>query len=259
MAKLLPSTPCWQPPQTGNTPGRDPEQRAPLEWVPPSSRRLWSPCDPLVETGVSMAGVAMKGGLVSFASGSSTSILSSPFHHPFPPSGDNAARLSARLAKPIGSRGAGTKGASTSAAISDGVEVACGLGVASSLSRNLSSRIVLALCGGDSPDNLLAAPSVVYELQIDAVGALSIRRGRRCCAVGGPSLSAAVQTFGMAPVATAAAAAGLGDSGVAAGGAMPACPADFPSDTKGGPQRAAGQHSRRRAHLLQQIETRQDI
>ena len=212
----------------------------------------------------------MEGGLVRFASGSSVSILSSPFHDLLPPRGDNAARLlarlarlSARLARPIGSRGAGTNGtaSSSASAASHGVEVANGAGVAISswVSHSSKGMDLVLLGGGDAADSPLAAPRVVSADQIEGVGALSDRRGRRGGGVGGPPALGVGRTFGIAPVDAAAAPAAAswpdGDE-VSVGAAMPAAAAGpstgFPAAAAGaGPAKAADRRSRCRVHLLQ--------
>ena len=236
------------------------------------SGRLWScllplpgadgrPLDPLVETGVSGIGLAMEGGLVRFASGSSGIRFPSPFHDPSPPSGDNAARLSARVARPMGSLGAGIKGSSTSSspAASQGVEVANGTPPTSSLAR-LSQRgiVLVGAGGGEAADKPLAAPSLVSADQIEC-GALPDLLGRR----GGdelPPLPVAGHTFGMAPVDAAAAAAvpaapAAGGGELTEGAARPAgdpAPVDFPAPAGPGPVKANGRRSHRfRVHLLQ--------
>ena len=222
------------------------------------------PRDPLVDTGVSMAGVAKDGMVVRLGRGSSTSIASpcSPFQVPFPPNGDNAARLSAKLARPIGSRGARSNGLASSSppAASQGVEVANGAGVArSSLARNSSRGMVLVLGGGDGAESPLAAPRVASADQIDGVGARLALRGRRCGGVGGASDLAAGRTFGMAPVAAAVAAvAGPDGEVVGRGASMPAGgKSDLPAGSGPGAAKADGRpSSRRRVHRLQHIKNK---
>ena len=167
-------------------------------------------------------GLAMEGGLERLASGSSGPISS--FHDPVPPKGERAARLSARLARPIGSRGAGKNGAapSSSTAASHGVEVASGAGVngtgpsssaaarhgvgiavavgagatISSRARNSSNGMtrVRVLRRGDAVESPLAAPRVVSASQNEGLGSLLDLLGL----LGG--VASAGRTFGIAPV-----------------------------------------------------------